>query len=276
MNNKKAPKAEKPPFLKGNYVIRSPYRADYAKADNIVGKKIEALRNMFGLSQVELRTLLETYGVQLHKDIIGRWERGDTIPTCYQLLAICHALGIVDGVDFFSDRQELNEVGTRKLSEYKKDLISTGLYLSVKKSCEIEYIEMPVSFLPVSAGTGAFLDEGNFEMISVPKSTVPQNAEFGIHVSGDSMEPTYSDGQLVWVQTTQNLSPGEVGIFIYGDQGYMKLYSTHEPDREQWAEFIDIDGQIRSQPILISYNKKYDPIIVSPEKRFQIVGRVLK
>ena len=135
---------------------------------------------------------------------------------------------------------------------------------------------MPVSYLPVSAGTGAFLDEGNFEMISVPKSTVPQTAEFGIHVSGDSMEPTYSDGQLVWVQTTQNLSLGEVGIFIYGDQGYMKLYSTHEPDREQWAEFIDIDGQIRSQPILISYNKKYDPIIVSPEKRFQIVGRVLK
>ncbi len=266
--------ARQPLLIKKKACI-SHYRADNAKAENTVGQKIEGLRHLLGLSQVDLRVLLEEYGVSVHKDIIGRWERGDTIPTCYQLLAICHALSVPDGVSFFSGKQELNEVGIRKLLEYKKDLISTGLYSPIEKRWDIEYIEMPISYLSVSAGTGSFLDEGNFEKISVPKSKVPENAEFGIRVSGDSMEPTYSDGQLVWIQTTQDLSPGEVGIFIYGDQGYMKLYSIREPEKEFLSKYLDINGQIRSQPVLISFNKKYDPIIVSPEIRFQIVGRVL-
>lgn len=79
----------------------------------------------------------------------------------------------------------------------------------------IVYVDMPVSYLAASAGTGAFLDEGNFEMVSVPKNTIPAGAEFGIRVSGDSMMPTYCDGQIVWIQQCQTLNPGEVGIFIY-------------------------------------------------------------
>ena len=51
-----------------------------------------------------------------------------------------------------------------------------------------------MSNLSVSAGTGAFLDEGSFEMVSFPASTVPDGADFGVRVSGDSMEPVYHDG----------------------------------------------------------------------------------
>ena len=31
-------------------------------------------------------------------------------------------------------------------------------------------------------------------------SSVPAGAEFGIYVSGDSMEPRYHSGQIVWVR----------------------------------------------------------------------------
>ena len=89
------------------------------------------------------------------------------------------------------------------------------------------------------------------------------------------MEPTYNDGQLVWVQETKELHPGDVGVFFYGDQGYMKSYNLREPDEELRDDFTDVDGVIHLQPVLISYNKKYDPIFVSPETRFEIVGRVL-
>ena len=47
---------------------------------------------------------------------------------------------------------------------------------------EIRYLDMPVSDLPVSAGTGAFLDEGNFEMVSFPESSIPDGAEFGVRL----------------------------------------------------------------------------------------------
>ena len=171
--------------------------------------------------------------------------------------------------------RKLNKEGRRKVAEYENDLVASGRYAPEPFIHEIEYIDMPLSYLPVSAGTGEFLDEGNYEMISVPKSTVPAGAKFALRVKGDSMEPTYNDGQLVWVQETKELHPGDVGVFFYGDQGYMKSYNLREPDEELRDDFTDVDGVVHLQPVLISYNKKYDPIFVSPETRFEIVGRVL-
>ena len=88
---------------------------------------------------------------------------------------------------------------------------------------------MPVSNLAVSAGTGAFLEEDSFEHISVPANTVPKGAEFGIRVSGDSMEPVYHDGQIVWVERCETLSIGQVGVFVYDGEGYLKSYGEREP-----------------------------------------------
>ena len=64
---------------------------------------------------------------------------------------------------------------------------------------------MPVSELPVSTGLGAFLESEMFQQIQVPASSVPAGAEFGIYVSGDSMEPRYHSGQIVWVKRCEEL-----------------------------------------------------------------------
>ena len=138
---------------------------------------------------------------------------------------------------------------------------------------EIRYLDMPVSALPVSAGTGAFLDEGNFEMVSFPESSIPDGAEFGVRVSGDSMEPVYHDGQIVWVQQCETLRTGEVGVMIYDGQGYIKAYAEQEPDDPE--AYLGSDGVRWMQPVLVSYNKAYAPKPVSPELEFRIVGRVL-
>ena len=46
--------------------------------------------------------------------------------------------------------------------------------------------------LPVSAGTGQFLDSDRFSEIEVGDE-VAANADFGVRVAGDSMEPLYLD-----------------------------------------------------------------------------------
>ena len=252
------------------------YNADEEKEKNTIGRQIEIAREELGLSRADLRYLVGTYGVNLHRDIVRRWEIGETTPTCYQLIALCYALKLENGFEYFGSLpRKLNKEGRRKVAEYENDLVASGRYAPEPFIHEIEYIDMPLSYLPVSAGTGEFLDEGNYEMISVPKSTVPAGAKFAIRVKGDSMEPTYNDGQLIWVQETKELHPGDVGVFFYGDQGYMKSYNLRKPDEELRDVFTDVDGVIHLQPVLISYNKKYDPIFVSPETRFEIVGRVL-
>ena len=128
----------------------------------------------------------------------------------------------------------LNEEGRRKLNEYKDDLISSGKYEPAApraKKSAIKYIYRPVSYLSASAGTGAFLDEGQFENMRFPESAVPAGADFALHVSGDSMEPVYHDGQIVWVQKCETLMPGDVGIFVYEGNGYIKAYDEQEPEQ---------------------------------------------
>ena len=134
---------------------------------------------------------------------------------------------------------------------------------------------MPVSMLPASAGTGAFLDEGNFEMIEVPENTVPRGAEFGVRVSGDSMEPVYHDGQIIWIKPCEMLRPGQVGLFMYDGNGYVKEYDEQMPAAEEAETYLGSDQTLRMQPVLKSFNRAYAPIRVSPDAAFSIAGRVL-
>lgn len=153
--------------------------------------------------------------------------KGYTTPSIYQLVAICYALNIKEGPSYFTKNFQkpalLNDIGQKKVAEYEMDLIASRRYQpDAEEPAEIDYIMMPVSELPVSAGLGAFLEGEMFQQIQVPASSVPAGAEFGIYVSGDSMEPRYHSGQIVWVKRCEELECGDIGIFVYDDCGYLK------------------------------------------------------
>ena len=78
---------------------------------------------------------------------------------------------------------------------------------------------------------------------------------FGVRVCGDSMEPVYHDGQIAWIQECSELSPGEVGIFMYDGDGYIKMYDEQEPCEAERYDFTDSDGTLHMQSVLISYKK---------------------
>ena len=248
------------------------FDVEKARRDNLVGTMLSEARREAGLSREALCEALGGCGLDISPYGLSKWEQGARTPGAYQLMALCRVLRIRNPLDMYAE--ELNAAGLQKLADYREDLIASGRYARARAAAhEIEYIDMPVSFLAASAGTGAFLDEGNYEIVSVPKSSVPEGAVLGVRVSGDSMEPVYSDGQLVWIARSETLRPGEVGIFAYDGDGYIKVYGEQEP--EDAEAFTDAWGNVHMQPVLISYNKKYPPRPVSPEASFQIVGRVL-
>ena len=252
------------------------YDAVAEKDANYVGKQIHAARKDLKISLEQFSQLLMQYGVEITRTALNKWELGKAVPSAYQLLAVCAALHLEDGFDYFvsnTKRPLLNAEGRRKVKEYREDLIASGKYREATPMLEIRYRDMPVSDLPVSAGTGAFLDEGNFEMVSFPESSIPDGAECGVRVSGDSMEPVYHDGQIVWVQQCETLRTGEVGVMIYDGQGYIKAYAEQEPEDPE--TYLCSDSVRRMQPVLVSYNKAYAPKPASPELEFRIVGRVL-
>lgn len=257
----------------------SVYNAGTEREANVIGKKIAQARTDRGLSLAEFSELLNRYGLAIKRQGISKWENGLAVPNAYQLLAVCHALEIQDGISYFTQnsayQNPLNEAGLKKLREYQEDLIASGRYTPKKAPSNIVYIDKPVSTLPASAGTGAFLEEEDFELVSFPENSVPTQADFGVRVSGDSMEPVYHDGQIVWVQRCTTLSPGEVGLFLYDGDGYIKVYDEQEPDESQQENYLDSNGVLHMQSVLISYNKKYDPKVVSPQLSFSIAGRIL-
>lgn len=258
---------------------RGLYDAEAERALCVVAQRIVAARKQKGISMRELQRQLKLRGVEVGYASIVRWEAGETVPNIYQLLAICNALDIPDSYSYFmSGAAELNEEGLRKLSEYRKDLIASGRYQPVpvsKPNGPISYVEMPVSTLGASAGTGEYLDAENIVMMRFPESGVPVGADFAVRVVGDSMEPIYQDNQLVWVHICNTLKPGDVGIFVLDGEGYIKAYDEREPDAEEAEDYLDSNGVLHKQIVLQSYNPKYAPKLVRQTSGFKICGRVL-
>lgn len=104
-----------------------------------------------------------------------------------------------------------------------------------------------------SAGNGEFLfDDLPTDTIRIKATPQSVHADFVIGVNGDSMEPTYSDGDMVLVEKTPEIHTGEIGIFIRGGDCFIKEAGENR---------------------LISHNKKYPDI--PPSEEIRVVGRVL-
>ena len=108
---------------------------------------------------------------------------------------------------------------------------------------------------PASAGTGQYLNDVRVERIELP---VDVDADFVIPIKGDSMEPDYQDGDLVFIQTSVDLNDGVIGVFNYNGDAYIKQ--------------LVID---KEQAYLHSLNPAYKDMPITPETDFRIIGEVV-
>lgn len=108
---------------------------------------------------------------------------------------------------------------------------------------------------PASAGTGQYLNDVRVERIELP---VDVDADFVIPIKGDSMDPDYHDGDLVFIQTSVDLTDGVIGVFNYNGDAYIKQ--------------LVID---KEQAYLHSLNPAYKDMPITPETDFRIIGEVV-
>ena len=258
------------------------YNAQYERQRNTLGKRLRAARLAQGISQRELVEALETSGVTVQVPALSKWESGETLPNPYQLFALCRILEIRDLLAWFTDlfpaedgqvsAAGLNAEGVGKVRAYIKDLLATGFYDARPEAAPEAVTECRLYDMAVSAGTGSVLFGEDYEMISVPAHTLPQGADFAVRVQGDSMEPEIHDRQILWVKATNLLRPGEIGIFVYDGEAFVKVYHPVEP-----GEGLPEGGEAAGCPgvELVSLNEAYPPKPVNPNLPFQIVGKVL-
>lgn len=227
-----------------------------------LGKIIARNRKAHKMKQGDLAKELESYDIYVKQNSISAWESGISQPSAKQLLAICEILNIYDvytefiGKNPMNPLRNLNEEGISKVMDYIQLLERTGDYRLAEIIPLNVVRERKVFYTTVSAGTGSFLDGEDFDMYSSPD--IPKEATFGVHISGDSMEPRYHDSELVWIEQTEQLEDGEIGIFYLDGNAYIKKFQNN-----------------KKGTYLISLNKKYDPIPITEDSSFKIFGRVL-
>jgi phage repressor protein C with HTH and peptisase S24 domain len=125
----------------------------------------------------------------------------------------------------------------------------------LRERCETGFEYKRRAGLQASAGIGFDLNGGDeAEYVYVRISREACRADEIITVSGDSMEPTYHNGDDLFVEYTEELNPGEIGIFVASGEGYVKEYQS--------------DG-------LYSHNRKYPVLRFHEDDNIRCVGRVL-
>lgn len=229
-----------------------------------IGSIIQDVRKSNKYTQEQLATEINMYTrTSIKKNAVSNWEANLALPNAEQFLAVCKVLGITDIYDLFigglqkdNPLSMLNEKGQAKVLDYIADLARISEYkVDLTQTVIPVQRQIKLFLLPASAGTGDFLDSDDYEMISVGEE-VPKNADFGIRIHGDSMEPQFVNNQVVWVQQTKELYTGEIGIFYQDGMAYCKkLLNDH------------------GEKFLLSLNPAYNPIPIN--ETLQIFGRVV-
>ena len=229
-----------------------------------LGAQIRKYREHRRLTQKQLAEKLgESSG-----SVIYNWEKGIGRPDCDKLVRLCDILDIsadeLLGCKSMAQRTTAAEWDTiqkyRALDEHGKEVVDylidseyKRVRLSMKKP-KPRMLKVDFYNYPASAGTGNFLENEIPEQILVKESTEAEEADYAIPVSGDSMEPTYHDGDKVFVEKCDSVEVGEVGIFILNGEGYIKE---------------------RGNKCLISHNEKYKPIRIGENDSVFCCGRVI-
>ena len=221
---------------------------------------LRELRKEKGLSQAQAAQFLTENGFEVTQKSISNWERGETSPNADQFLLLCRLYDVRDVQQVFMDRpgrlSGLNAQGKKRVAEYIRLLEQDEAFSALPKPTPGLIRTLPLYDMPVSAGTGQFLDSDSYELIQAD-SAVPLSANFAVRISGDSMSPDFSDGQIIYVERRQAVEKGELGIFLLNGSAYFKQLSRGPGTA------------------LISFNKKYPPIPVSEFDELRVLGKVL-
>ena len=164
------------------------------------GETIASLRRAHGMRQQALAEAMAEAGMPVSNQAVSKWENDATLPNAQQFLTLCRVLDVDDIAGTFSGGDAggllagLNAEGRRRALEYIALLRESKRFAAVPEVPALR--SLPLYSLAVSAGTGQFLDGESYEMQPVGPE-VPEEANFGVRVAGDSMEPHFHDGQTV-------------------------------------------------------------------------------
>lgn len=238
-----------------------------------VGTTLRELREKIGFTVKEVvEKLSKSFGIEITDKALYNYEKNIRAVSAYTLLALCAIYDCKNILKTFSnieidcsipddDEWEIIE-SYRKLDNFSRQTIKLNIEREIKRleiskfykvnnTCD-NLVFMTYYNKLASVGNGDYLfDDIPTSTIEVPKE-LAKGADFVIGVNGDSMEPTFSDGDKVLVKKQDTINIGEIGIFIDGNDCYIKE---------------------KGKNCLVSHNKEYG--IIPGTDTMKCVGKVI-
>lgn len=234
-----------------------------------IGKRIKALRESKNLTQTELAEIL---GMKTYTTV-SKWESDDNFPKGKDLKTLSQLFDVSSDYLLGLSAESKNE---NKNSNIVNKIVDTSKKLKIGRQEKVlDYAkselddqnkvmeiadyqtekEYPYYDDAVSAGTGQYIGISQRETITLP---VDFDADYVVPVNGNSMEPEYHDGDYIFIESTVNVSDGEIGVFEYYGDTYVKQLILED-----------------DHAYLHSLNKKYKDMKVDADSDFRVLGRVV-
>lgn len=201
------------------------------------GDKLKKARISAKLKQSDLAKILDTTNTT-----ISNWENNVSKPDVDTIEYICGALNVPASY-FFNTPDSVTPILTiteqahikkyRTLDEHGKKAVDCILNVEYERVEATRTPVIPISNIitlsefeqPVSAGKGVYLGDGSQTITrEVPSNELTSKADFILRVSGDSMEPEFSNDDRILIKRQCDLKAGDIGIFILNGEGYVKKY----------------------------------------------------
>lgn len=212
--------------------------------------KLKQKREELGLEQQELAELI---GVS--KQAYFKWEKGFSKPTKANIAKLEKILKVPTG--YLSEDEisflykQLTEPNQEKAITYVRDLVSSQKVISIaEKRSEYRVYEK------LSAGIGASVyGDLDYDVVYYNEE-LPH--DFASWVDGNSMEPTYQNGEVALIRETGFDYDGAVYAVVWDSQTYIKkVYREEEGLR------------------LVSINKDYPDKFAPFDENPRVIGKIV-
>lgn len=186
------------------------------------GKRLKELRENSGYSMDKLVELYNAkYDAKMNKSTLSRYENCLQDPIYTVVVNFANFFNV--SVDYISGGIDNNFFEPNITNDYTTYPVIGDIAAGYDKIC---------------------LEDWNGETIDVPNSYLKGNKKtdfFVLCVKGDSMFPTYQDGDKVLIlkQSTLNYS-GQIGAVIYGDE-YATLKKVEYKQGEDWMKLVPVN-----------------------------------
>ena len=230
-----------------------------------VGSRIKEARLRANITQEQLAALLN-----VSKGAIGNYENDTNYPKTEIIFELCSILKCDPNYLYQDDIKETTGfqvafpeqkmlIQYRSLDEYGKDMVDMVLKKEFQR-CSDQQREETRNNVPSPrlislqvyddpAAAGAPLDATSASTrIDFPEEVVPSDADYGVRISGDSMEPTIPDGSIVFVRKAQTAHNRDIVIaWVESEGGMVCKRAVCDGDRLLRLEsanvmYLDITG----------------------------------